>query len=433
MSYTFQSQSLLRNLTRLLYATGAHGDARKTFELYVQIVLKARQTAQPERALELKPRSFQDDVVPLDEAATPAPGDADMREMAETLREANEDDHVEFTEALLLGGKLLAVDEDDPRDAWRYLVLAGEVVQSAGGAVSNRLKAQVEEAKGITRMALAAQGMSDTLLDVSVTHLPLVAGVDPLIRPIYQAQGIDHLTAAVKLHPSPSTFYHLAYANAEARRIDNAVEAIRTSIELEPANVPAWHLLALLLSARKDWSGALRATQVGVQTWEIREEQLQRLRPPPASSMVEPPPAESAPLESTVSHLDFAIQQQRHEQTGTVDHEPPREQVLIVGEELVPIETPFDTSTIGPPKTAARLTEIIQLRISQAVIIEKAEGFNDALAKQHETFVYLSNKSHDIREEAAALHESVVSIGSTQGADMGESFIAVDGGASHCK
>lgn len=247
------------------------------------------------------------------------------------------------------------------------------------------------------------------------------------MRPTYQAQGIDHLLAAVKLNPCPSTYYHLAYANAEARRIDDAVDAIRTSIELEPASVPAWHLLALLLSARKDWSGALRATQVGVQTWEIREERLQRLRPPPASSMVEPPPTETAPLDSTVSHLDFAIQREQ-----TTD-EPLREQVLLIGEQLVPLAMPWDASTLGPLRTADRLTEIIQLRITQAVIIEKAEGTNDALAKQHETFIYLSNKSHDIREEAAALHESVASVGSTRGPDVGESFIAVDSATHLCE
>lgn len=424
MSYTFQSQSLLRSLTRLLYATGAHTDTRKTFELYVRIVLKARETAQPDRALELKGRSFVDDVPPLERVAGTG---AAMKEV-ETLEEANEDSDLEFVGALVLGGKLLAMEESDPREAWRYLVLAGEVVESGQG-MSRVVMAQVEEAKGITRMALAGQGMKSHFRLRVVTDI--ATGVDPLIRPTYQAQGIDHLLAAVKLDPSPSTYYHLAYANAEARRIDDAVDAIRTSIELEPANVPAWHLLALLLSARKDWSGALRASQVGVQTWEIREEQLQRLRPPPASSMVEPPPTETAPLDSTVSHLDFATQQQR-EQTNVVD-EQPREKVLIVGEELVPLDMLSDTSTLGPLKTADRVTEIIQLRITQAVIIEKAEDTNDALAKQHETFIYLSNKSHDIREEAAALHESIASVGSTQGADIGESFIAVDSGTHVCE
>jgi hypothetical protein len=258
-------------------------------------------------------------------------------------------------------------------------------------------------------------------------------GIDPLIRPLYQAQGIDHLSAAVKLHPSnPSMFYHLAYANAEARKIDDAIEAVKTSIQLEPANVPAWHLLALLLSARKDWSGASRATQVGVDTWEIREEQLQKLRPPPVSSMVEPPPTETAPLGATVSHLDFALQQQR-EQVEASDESLPAEKVLIEWEELVALEMPHDTATIGPLKTAARLTEIIQLRITQAVIIEKTEGSNHALAKQHETFIYLSNKSHDIREEAAALHQSVASIGSTQVTGVTESFIAVEEVAPHSK
>jgi CheY-like chemotaxis protein len=160
MSFTFQSQSLLRNLTRLLYATAAYADARKTFELYVQIVLKARETAQPERALELKPRSFQDDlpITIVADAITPV---MDGAAETQTLRNANEDSDVEFLEALLLGSKLLAMEEADPRDAWRYLVLAGDVTAMASDPIPSSLKAQVEEAKGITRMALASQGESE--------------------------------------------------------------------------------------------------------------------------------------------------------------------------------------------------------------------------------------------------------------------------------
>jgi hypothetical protein len=126
---------------------------------YVQIVLKARETAQPERALELKPRSFQDDLPTTDVAdITPV---MDGAAETQTLRNANEDSDVEFLEALLLGSKLLAMEEADPRDAWRYLVLAGDVIEMAGGTIPSPLRAQVEEAKGITRMALAAQGKSE--------------------------------------------------------------------------------------------------------------------------------------------------------------------------------------------------------------------------------------------------------------------------------
>lgn len=156
MSLTFQSQSLLRNLTRLLYATGAHADALKTFELYVQLTLKARQTAQPEGAIELKPKRFMDDIPPIDTAGShPTEPHAYT---AQNLRDANEDTDVEFIEALLLGAKILTVEHNNPREAWRYLALAGEVVQSGDSSVSLPLRARVEESKGITRMAIAAEG-----------------------------------------------------------------------------------------------------------------------------------------------------------------------------------------------------------------------------------------------------------------------------------
>lgn len=252
------------------------------------------------------------------------------------------------------------------------------------------------------------------------------AGVDPLKRPDYQVQGISHLTMSVKLNSkSPSGFHHLAYAHMEARQIDSAIEAIRASIELEPSNIPAWHLLALLLSTRKEWSGALRATQVGVGTWESREEELQQVRPPATSTMVAEPPLDTMPLAATISHLDFGTRQPDLATTH-MDHVLPK-RALIQGEYLSELDMPSDTSTIGPPRTAQRLAEIIQLRITQAVIIEKIDGHNQALAKQHETFTYLSNKANAIREEAAALYESVTSVGSTRVTDIGESFVAVHG------
>ncbi|KAJ9101909.1 hypothetical protein QFC19_004990 [Naganishia cerealis] len=408
MGFTFQSQSLLRNLTRLLYATGAHSDALKTFELYVQLTLKARQTAQPEGALELKPKRFLDDIPPVDTAGiqpiTP------QAYTAQNLQDVNDDSDLELIGALLLGSKLLTIEHNDPRGAWRYLVLAGEVAESGNQPVPTFLKAQVEEAKGIVRMALAAEG------------------IDPLRRPDYQAQGISHLDAAVKLNSnSPSGFYHLAYAHMEARQIDHAVEAIRTSIDLEPSSIPAWHLLALLLSARKEWSGALRATQVGVESWETREEELQQLRPPVTSTTIAGPPPNTAPLDATISHLDF-VTQREPDMAGAQEGHMSRQRALIQGEYLAELDMPIETSTIGPPKTAQRLAEIIQLRITQAVIIEKIDGQNQALIKQHETFTYLSNKAQDVREEAAALHESVTSVDSTQVTDIGESFVAVTSG-----
>jgi hypothetical protein len=171
MSFTFQSQSLLRNLTRLLYATGAHADALKTFELYVQLTLKARQTAQPEGALELKPKRFMDDVPPIDTAGI-QPGTGPAR-TAQYLRDANEDTDVEFIEALLLGSKILTVEHLNPRDAWRYLALAGEVAQTGDSSVPSSINARVEEAKGIARMAIAAEGKSD---------MQILAHQRPLIR-----------------------------------------------------------------------------------------------------------------------------------------------------------------------------------------------------------------------------------------------------------
>ena len=54
--FTFHSQRILRHLTRLLLASGNFPEARKTFLLYVQLVIKSRETQAGDISLETKGR-----------------------------------------------------------------------------------------------------------------------------------------------------------------------------------------------------------------------------------------------------------------------------------------------------------------------------------------------------------------------------------------
>ncbi len=156
MTLTFHSQPLLRNLTRLLEATNSPQDAKRTFELYVQLVLKARQTSQPDTSLQLKRRPTEESVVaPADIAkAAASAGHTTAPDSAEVVQDSDED----FIEALLVGIRLLTKDLGDACEAWRYAVLAGEVIEQASGRIGMKLKAQVEVCKGIVRVAMAIQG-----------------------------------------------------------------------------------------------------------------------------------------------------------------------------------------------------------------------------------------------------------------------------------
>lgn len=165
MNLTFQSQSVLRHLTRLLASSGNAEDARRTFELYVELVLKARQTHQPESSLQLKRRPAEDDAADAATIAKEA-GEAEYQEgaLAEERQtqtaEAELDTDEDFVEALLVGSRVLLKDLGEAEDAWRYVVLAGDVIEEShqlGRRISQSLKAEVEECKGIVRIAMPGE------------------------------------------------------------------------------------------------------------------------------------------------------------------------------------------------------------------------------------------------------------------------------------
>ena len=166
MTLTFQSQSILRHLVRLLAAVGDAADARKAFELYVQLVLKARETQQPDISLQLKRRPTEDVAAGPKEIQRQAENAAEEQgEQAEERKtqtaEAEVDNDEEFVEALLVGARLLLKDLSETDEAWRYVCLAGDVIDLSikyRRTISPNLRGQVEECKGIVRMAMGMKG-----------------------------------------------------------------------------------------------------------------------------------------------------------------------------------------------------------------------------------------------------------------------------------
>jgi hypothetical protein len=166
MTLTFQSQSILRHLTRLQVAQGEPVDARRTFELYVQLVLKARETQQPETSLQLKRRPTEDHPaspkqIAREQVEAKEEGAAGMDGRKGEVAETEIDGDEEFIEALLVGSRVLLKELNEPDEAWRYVILAGDVVEVADAAkprISRALRAEVEEVKGIVRMAMGARG-----------------------------------------------------------------------------------------------------------------------------------------------------------------------------------------------------------------------------------------------------------------------------------
>lgn len=164
---TFQSQSVLRSLVRILADRQEYSDAKRVFELYVGLVLKARQTAQPEISLQLQRRPTDDDAAhPTDiqrqasqatRAVDPASPATEALVKQATSASYEADGDTDFVPTLLAGAKWLTEGLNEPEEAWRYACLAGDVVQISklASADTKQLEARVEEVKGIVRMLMA--------------------------------------------------------------------------------------------------------------------------------------------------------------------------------------------------------------------------------------------------------------------------------------
>ncbi len=227
------------------------------------------------------------------------------------------------------------------------------------------------------------------------------------------------------MNPQSSTlFYHLAYARAEARDIDNAVSAAHTALELDPQNIEAWHLLALLLTAQRDWQGAAKAVQVGIETWEQVEEEMARRSAVPQSAV--------PPVDPSLQQKDFA--ESTSARISAVPTTTPTSRdaqypwILLASSGVTPLPPSPSDQLSTPLSPSRRLAKVIQLRMTQAAIVEKLEGPGAAMWRQQDTFSYFSARSGYSRPGGA---EASASIRSSSLKDLGESYIAVPQGPAN--
>ena len=411
MSYTFQSPSVLRHLTRLLASVGESDDARRMYELYVRLVLKDRETHQPEISLQLKrrptegpalsPVEIHQEVMAVEEQNGVAAGKTSSTQRAEAETESDEN----FIGALLVGSRLFLRNLGDAEEAWSYVSLAGDVVRNASKrqplALKDSLRGEVEECKGIIRMAMGMRGeWKDSLYGSHLAYTP-IAGGDPVVRPSYQAQSLDHLRAAIRLDSSSgSIFYHLSYCQAEARAIEDATESIRRAIEIRASDIQAWHLLALLLTAQGDWDAAAKACEAGVAVWE-QEEERELLEAEGAGSGGNPDDSDPA-----IETKDFAGSTSASGPSVAIIAPPSRtnsEPLLFASGEFKP--TQIMTRPTHPPAVnrVVRLEHVIRLRMTANVIAEKTQGCEVAMLRQQELFGFFSARSGKNRGQGIAV------------------------------
>ena len=213
---------------------------------------------------------------------------------------------------------------------------------------------------------------------------------------------------------SSQAFYHLAYCLAEARQIESAITAIRTCLELDQQNVQAWHLLALLLSASKDWEGAAKACEAGVGIWEDDEEN-------DAAESEESPTGNPDENEPTVGTKDFASPTA----TVTLPTEPTSAAPIILRSGA--IRSPASLSAT-PPTRSKKLENVIRLRITYKTIIEKTQGAEPAMEEAENLFAFFSARSGSGRSNfgyrrglSGVMGQSMISV-----KDTGGSYVSVE-------
>ncbi|KAG0014581.1 hypothetical protein BGZ81_000368 [Podila clonocystis] len=95
---------------------------------------------------------------------------------------------------------------------------------------------------------------------------------EPEKRPELYTKAVECFEKAIQVYPqSFDGHYHLAYQLAEMREVTKAILAVKQSLSLESSHIPSWHLLALLLSAQKEFDRALSICAVGLKEseWDL--------------------------------------------------------------------------------------------------------------------------------------------------------------------
>lgn len=260
-----------------------------------------------------------------------------------------------------------------------------------------------------------------------LSHLPYdlclpLSLADRETRPALQCLYLKHLSRATELDPTSfETFYHLAFAQAEIRDIDAALNSARRAVDINPNNRNAWHLLGLLTTASKEPRLALDMIEVGLANededlGDEGEPSTPRRRATTITSTVDGQSqidalSISSAYQSVSGRATPLAGSNLATETAGIKGSPesftdavstPREGSLLnVPEQAT---TTQQTSPVGttPSKardqgleiatdTAEELEAIIQLRMSKNVIIELLDGPEVALTDQQALFAYFAH------------------------------------------
>ncbi|KAG8942346.1 hypothetical protein FRC04_003798 [Tulasnella sp. 424] len=391
---TFHSHRVMRHLSHLLLIQENPVTSKRTFDLYVKLVKKARETAGGDVSLQLKHRPT-DHPPAAPSAIVPQVADDEGLSEADLLGSGiDADSDRVFVHHLIWGVSVfakLAKSHADAKEVQELAKLANEILQSNQRLLEDHaLVAKVARAEGIAFLVLAQREP------------------DSKLRPKHQLIALERLQESVKFDPhAAGTFYHLAIAQAETRDIPEAVLSARAAVEKNPSEIRSWHLLGLLLTAQGDWNGAKAVFELGLAHADEDE-------PSEGDEGMATPTIDGLPQSNGLETRDFAL----HGGAGiggTIEGlgssatsalpTPTPERPNPLGEAiqakyLLPttlVLPPSQTLLAPPPDTPQRTAldrfeASLQLRITQLALTELVDGADLANLMWPEIFVFFSGR-----------------------------------------
>lgn len=179
---------------------------------------------------------------------------------------------------------------------------------------------------------------------------------------------------------------------------------------MDEKNVESWHLLGVLLTSMRDWEAARKAVEAGWRVWEERDERDRQVN----DSMVD---GESDQRESReFISKDFAAP------TAAAAAAAAAPLVLPTG--TFPALPPLPES---PPTSSQNLAQVIRLRMTLNMIIEKTQGCEEAMVKQQELFAFFSARCSLVvtAKQSANAAANANASGGGREEGLGESFVNI--------
>jgi hypothetical protein len=219
-------------MTRLLHVSGDDDLAKRTLKLYVQIVSKARETANGDK----------DDERPS--IAEPVSLDSDES----------------WVDTLVHGARMLCRIPGGVTEARDAVLLVEKARQRVGG-LSDYYQAKVDLADGVSKSVLAMRGMYSIPARNRFAQCTHVVHIEhePSSRGSLLSQSLQFILQSISKHPTASAHYHAALAFSRPtpeRNLERAVVHCRQAIEADSNELRYWHLLALLETKLGEWKKA---------------------------------------------------------------------------------------------------------------------------------------------------------------------------------